>query len=50
MTDTESYDEQEDWVAGGTLDAGADGLQFFSGECIQIDRSQLPDPPPDLVA
>ena len=41
-----SYDNQnEDWVAGGTIEATAENLDFISA-CVQIDTSGL-EPPDD---
>jgi hypothetical protein len=37
--------QNEDWVAGGTIEATADNLDFFSA-CVQIDTSGL-EPPDD---
>jgi hypothetical protein len=36
--------QNEDWVAGSTIEANADNLDFFSA-CVQIDTSDLPDDP-----
>lgn len=43
--------DNDDWVEGGTMEAQAYDLTFFSGVCLPVDRSRLPDPPdaPDLV-
>ncbi len=46
--DSDSNDD--DWVAGGTLEATASGLTFFGDACVPIDTSQLPDPPEPNVA
>jgi hypothetical protein len=43
-------DETDDWVAGGTLDAGATDLTFFGGSSIPIDTSRLPEPPENAEA
>jgi len=37
--------QNEDWVAGGTIEANADNLDFFTA-CVQIDTSGL-EPPDD---
>jgi len=35
--------QNEDWVAGSTIEANADNLDFFKA-CVQIDTSGLPEP------
>jgi hypothetical protein len=41
----DNQNENEDWVAGGTIEATAENLDFFSA-CVQIDTSGL-EPPDD---
>ena len=38
--------QNEDWIAGSTIESNAENLDFFSA-CVQIDTSGLPDPPDD---
>ena len=46
----DDQNEQDDWVEGGCLEAQADGLTLFSGQCFEIDTAGLPDPPEPNVA
>ena len=46
----DDQNDQDDWVEGGLLEAQADDLWLFSGQCFEIDTAGLPDPPEPNVA
>jgi len=43
--DSDTGEENEDWLAGAEIGISAADLTFFDGQCIEIDTSRLPDPP-----